>query len=322
MRRLAERALRHGARVIVVGDRKGPEAFDLAGGDFASLAAQLELPLRSARSLPVGHYARKNLGYLLAMQRGAACIYETDDDNEPNPTWVPRTEEVLARPLDGHRWLNSLRALSGTLIWPRGFPLRFVTEPATWATDGRPAQRVRSSVQQGMADGAPDVDAVWRLVVGGEVAFPPGASRCVPPGRWHPFNSQSTWWLPLAYPLMYLPTTCGFRTTDIWRSFVAQRCLRELGQGVVHHPPEVVQLRNEHDLRRDSADEIEVQTRSEAVVEALEGLTLEAGELHVLANLVRCYEALVAHGFLRDEELVRLRDWTADIETTLRGRGV
>ena len=35
--------------------------------------------------------------------------------------------------------------------------------------------------------------------------------------------------------LMYLPSTCTFRMTDIWRSLIAQRCLWELGQGVVFH---------------------------------------------------------------------------------------
>jgi len=32
--------------------------------------------------------------------------------------------------------------------------------------------------------------------------------------------------------LMYLPIKASFRMTDIYRSFVAQRCLWELGEGV------------------------------------------------------------------------------------------
>lgn len=319
MRRLAARADEQGARVIVVGDRKGPEQFALPACDFYSLQAQLALPLRSAASLPTGHYARKNVGYLLAMQRGAACIYETDDDNEPAASWAPRDEETLAAPLDAHRWVNSLRALADRLIWPRGFPLRFVRDPLTWAVDHRGPLHVRCSVQQGMADVAPDVDAIWRLVVGGDFTFPAGSSRWVPPGHWHPFNSQSTWWWPRAYPLMYLPTTCGFRTTDIWRSFIAQRCLRELGQGVAHHPPEVVQRRNEHDLRRDFADEIEVQTRSEALVDVLEGLTLSGGEDDTLANLLHCYEALCEEGYFQPPELARVHDWIADVAAIASG---
>ena len=51
-----------------------------------------------AKLLPVGHYVRKNLGYLLAMSAGAACIYETDDDNAPNAAWRPREVTTAARP--------------------------------------------------------------------------------------------------------------------------------------------------------------------------------------------------------------------------------
>ena len=31
----------------------------------------------------INHYCRKNLGYLFALQQGADCILETDDDNMP-----------------------------------------------------------------------------------------------------------------------------------------------------------------------------------------------------------------------------------------------
>ncbi len=319
MRRFASRVAAEGGTTIVIGDRKGPASFVLDGCDFVDLPSQQALPLRLARSLPVGHYARKNIGYLLAVQRGAACIYETDDDNAPNDRWARRHEVATARRFDGHRWKNSYRALSGDAIWPRGFPLRHIHEPATWTDFDLQERPVRSSVQQGMADGAPDVDAVHRLVIGTEpIHFPDGPSRWVPPGAWHPFNSQSTWWWPLAFPLMYLPSTCAFRSTDIWRSYVAQRCLRELGQGVVHHPPEVVQERNAHDLLLDFRDEVEVQTRSEWLVEVLEGLTLDPGESAVAANLATCYEALCGAGLLAATEMDLLEAWLGDGEPLWR----
>jgi hypothetical protein len=173
-----------------------------------------------------------------------------------------------------------------------------------------------------MADGSPDVDAVWRLVIGGEFSFPPGPSRLVPPRHWHPFNSQSTWWWPLAYPLLYLPTTCSFRNTDIWRSLVAQRCLWEVGQGVVHHPPEVVQERNEHNLLKDFADEVQGYLRNEEIAELLEGLSLLRGEEHMAANLHMCYEALCRREVLASEEMTLLEAWLQDVaQSRSRKRG-
>jgi len=80
VRELHRRLGKAGARLVVAGDRKGPASFDLQDCDFLSLADQDASGFALARSLPVGHYARKNMAYLEAMRRGASCIYETDDD--------------------------------------------------------------------------------------------------------------------------------------------------------------------------------------------------------------------------------------------------
>ena len=83
IRKLADCASRVGGQFFVVGDRKGPKSFDLPGCEFFSLTCQLELPFRLVRLLPVDHYSRKNIGYLLAIEQKTECIFETDDDNCP-----------------------------------------------------------------------------------------------------------------------------------------------------------------------------------------------------------------------------------------------
>ena len=70
----------HDIDCIIIGDRKSPADFSLAGCDYWSLERQLDSAITLARLLPEGHYSRKNLGYLIAMQRGAEVIIETDDD--------------------------------------------------------------------------------------------------------------------------------------------------------------------------------------------------------------------------------------------------
>ncbi len=97
MRRLGEILEQTGSRVIVIGDRKGPARFNLSAADLFTLEEQAALPYRLASKLPLGHYSRKNLGYLEAMRRRAACIYETDDDNMPAENWRPRSLATPAR---------------------------------------------------------------------------------------------------------------------------------------------------------------------------------------------------------------------------------
>ena len=43
-----------------------------------------------SKLLATDHYSQKNLGYLEAIARGAALLFDTDDDNAPLPDWRPR----------------------------------------------------------------------------------------------------------------------------------------------------------------------------------------------------------------------------------------
>jgi hypothetical protein len=178
---------------------------------------------------------------------------------------------------------------------------------------------VNSPIQQGLADGSPDVDAIWRLVLDKLFRFKPGASVALMSGVWCPFNSQSTWWWPEAYPLMYLPSFCTFRMTDIWRSFVAQRCLWALGGVVAFHAAEATQKRNAHNLMRDFQDEVPGYMANNQIALLLEEQTLESGPGAVGANLLKCYETLVQHEIMPRKELALVKAWLGDIKKIGRG---
>jgi hypothetical protein len=310
---LAARLASISAPLVIVGDRKGPPSYELPGTRFLSLQDQLDSPFELARLLPVGHYTRKNVGYLSAISQGAECLYETDDDNAPLERWTARSPQVVAHEVSASGWFNAYRCFSKENIWPRGLPLDALRSGDAAAVLAKPT-RVRAAIQQGLANGSPDVDAIWRLVLDRPFDFDDGPSVVLPPGCWCPFNSQSTWWWPEAFPLLYLPSHCSFRMTDIWRSFVAQRCLWELGQGVVFHAAEVFQARNEHDLMRDFNDEVPGYQRNRKLARVLEDTQLQPGEGAVADNLRRCYEALVDAGFFTAAELELLAAWCQGLE--------
>jgi hypothetical protein len=311
---LSGRIEQFGAKLFVIGDRKGPEGYDLVSTEFYSIGDQNKLGFEINRELPLDHYGRKNLGYLKAFTEGMALIYETDDDNYPLPRWIRRLGEVEAIPVNQSKWVNAYQYFSCENIWPRGFPLDEINiSKGRSLADSEPSITVYSPIQQGLANGSPDVDAIWRLVLDKSVEFEDRPSIWLPPGSWCPFNSQSTWWWPEAYPLMYLPSHCSFRMTDIWRSFIAQRCLWELGYGVVFHTAEVFQERNEHNLMRDFSDEISGYLRNKELVQILSGLILEAGTGAQGQNLLACYRALVAEDFFPRDELKLVEAWLDDL---------
>lgn len=307
--------------VIVIGDNKTPDNWSLPRTRFYGTSDHSKMGFDLAFLLPHNHYARKNLGYLAAIREGATIVYDTDDDNIPLDSWRVRDPSCdcdVYRTSKIDEWCNAYRFFHGSNIWPRGFPLERVAGPASKVR--MPREHQYSLIQQGLADDDPDVDAVWRMVGGEkEVKFSTARSVSLARGAWCPFNSQSTWWFPQAYPLMYLPTHATFRMTDIWRSFVAQRCLWELGSRVAFHAPsEVYQIRNPHNLLSDFKDEIPGYLNNAKIAEILERLKLQYSDMSarsVCANMRRCYSALVLSKILPRAELVTLDAWIRDIKS-------
>ena len=333
VRELARRLGECSAHLVIAGDSKGPHSFPLSEVErfsasnqlsFLSLEDQLASPFELSRRLPVKHYARKNIGYLHAIAQGADCIYETDDDNAPLTTWRQRAEYVSATvPLKSAntvtpQWVNVYRHFSADNVWPRGLPLDQIRTPHSEAPDFTPPGgadgQVWAPIQQGLANGSPDVDAIWRLVLEKDFEFEDAPSALLPPGQWCPFNTQSTWWWSAVYPLLYIPSYCSFRMCDIWKSFIAQRCLWELGTGVVFHAAEVLQERNVHNLMRDFNDEIPGYRRNTEMVTILQNLSLRPGPEHCFDNLRKCYEALVAAEFFPAAELDLVEAWISDLQ--------
>ncbi|MGE5209473.1 MAG: STELLO glycosyltransferase family protein [Alphaproteobacteria bacterium] len=309
--------------LVVAGDKQGPPHFrsqyfaQPCRIDFLTLADQHVSEFGLARKLPVGSYTRKNVAYLHAIAAGADLLYETDDDNAPLDHWQVRSEYVSeARSVSASkfRWINAYRYFTDELIWPRGFPLSEIHSQPPKATM---VSSLRSPIQQGLANGSPDVDAIWRLVLDRRFEFSNAPSVILGPGNWCPFNTQSTWWWPIAYPLLYLPSHCSFRMCDIWKSFVAQRCLWELDCGIAFHAPEVFQDRNQHDSLHDFADEVPGYIRNREIADILSRAELSADETEMSNNLHHCYAALVRAGIFPKAELELLEGWLQDLRVAV-----
>ena len=313
LRELAAGCLSRGQQFVVIGDEASPPDFRLEGCDFYGLAEQYEAGFRSARLCPTRHYARKNLGYLIAVRAGATLIVETDDDNIPREAfWSERARRHSVPAAEGAGWVNVYRYFTEANIWPRGLPLDRVREPPPDFGSLAVAD-LDCPIQQGLADENPDVDAIYRLVEELPQSFRRDRRVALGAGSWCPFNSQNTSWWADAFPLLYLPAYCSFRMTDIWRSFVAQRLAWEQGWGVLFHEPTVWQERNEHNLMRDFRDEVPGYLHNAAIAEALAGLKLAPGAERLGEGMLACYERLVEMALVGREELPLLAAWLEDL---------
>ena len=129
LQQLAQGCSEREYRFIVIGDQASPAEFHIDGCDFYSLKRQKQTKLKFAQLCPTKHYARKNIGYLLAIRNGASIIIETDDDNIPYRQFWDRRQRIQNVPvLENSGWVNVYRYFTDQNIWPRGFPLEQLQE--------------------------------------------------------------------------------------------------------------------------------------------------------------------------------------------------
>jgi hypothetical protein len=165
-------------------------------------------------------------------------------------------------------------------------------------------------IQQGLADDNPDVDAIFRLIQPVDIKFDLTAhSIALGKGSWCPFNSQNTVWHKEAFPLLYLPSFCSFRMTDIWRSFVAQRIAHENGWHILFYSPTVFQERNTHNLMKDFEDEIPGYVNNTKIKTLLENADIKGSYQNIFDDLFLCYKVLTEAGLIGEEELPLVEKW-------------
>jgi hypothetical protein len=310
---------------LVVGDRKTPSGWSHPGVTYLGLDAQRELFPAFAPLLPFNHYTRKNIGYLHAIATGANVIAETDDDNIPYDEFLDHVHvDATARPALQKGWVNVYRLFSDQRIWPRGFPLEKINHSLRCVPAlGDPGPH-HCPVQQYLADGDPDVDAIFRLTYNVAIKFKSDLYRqliVLPPGSYCPFNSQNTVWWRETFMFLYLPSHVSFRMTDIWRSFIAQVCLHAMGLSIAFGPATMKQIRNRHDLLDDFRLEVAGYLNNSRIVEILSELQLSPARDAAAANLLLCYRKLVDIGIIPPDELPIAEAWTDAVTHTMETGG-
>ncbi len=301
---------------IIIGDEKSPEQFFVEGCDYWNINRQKTLPFKLVKNLPGNNYARKNLGYLISITNGTTEIVETDDDNLPLAEfWDEKQLVVNCNNIENGGWVNIYGYFTDNAIWPRGYPLEEFRKPLKHISSIK-GKKVKCPIQQGLTDVNPDVDAIYRFIYDLPVKFEKGSMISLGKKTWSPFNSQNIYWFKDAFPLMYLPSYCSFRMTDIWRSFIAQRIAWENGWSILYVKPTVWQERNEHNLMQNFSDEMPGYLNNCKIVDVLEKLNLKRGKENISDNLIQCYEAMIKLNLIDKKELTLLYAWIEDLKFT------
>lgn len=287
--------------------------------------------------VPWNHFGRKNIGFLYAIQHGAAAIFDFDDDNilypskDPNGqssgNSYPLPSQPKAGKIDevernGSDVFNPYPMMGSTnsQAWPRGFPMMQVTDRSSYDLKRRQASVPWERIQmfQSLADEDPDVDAVYRLTQRQLHFFFDASSDpiAVPQGVLTPYNAQASIHLRDAFWGLLLPITVPGRVSDIWRGYFVQVLLWELGFQIAFTAPFVVQKRNVHNYLADMSAEVDLYFKAGALVKFLRGWSSQSPQdLKTLpARMEQLYADLYERQYIELEDLIAVQDWLGALQ--------
>lgn len=302
-------------QLIVVGDKRTPSNWASKKTIFLSTSEQKKLGFNIFKNLPYDHYSRKMMGYLYAIESKAEVIIDSDDDNIPKTDWgFPSFQGNYLTSKENLGFVNVYRYFSDMNIWPRGFPINLITNvKSILEENGLKKQNVKVGIWEGLADGDPDVDAIYRLTRNQLCYFNERQPIVLERGTVCPFNSQNTAFCKELFSLLYLPSFVSFRFTDILRGLVAQPIMWLMGYKLGFSKATVVQERHPHNYLRDFESEIPSYLFAEKIIDLV---TNSINTDHSISdNLRESYQVLYENKIVLKKELSLLANWLRDLET-------
>ena len=283
-----------------------------------------------ANALPKSQVARKNVGYLYAIQHGAQVVWDFDDRSlmkfwmsgaAPDSSLVLdsaiKSGTIDAAQPDGHLFLtyNPYPALSPSsgLLWPRGLPLSHIgkLEQNSPSLSTLKVDSSSIAVLQSVSDITPDLYAIDHL----SRPFPISFKRTmetnptiIPIGTMSPYNSQASLHFRAGFWAFLLPTTVHSRVSDIWRSYIAQRLFWDVGlhlgfmaRPIVTREPDSINIMD------DFFAENTLHSKSDSLIDFLQHWQSDANTLVERAE--QLWVALYDEGYIEELDVEILQLW-------------
>jgi hypothetical protein len=284
---------KQGWKLIVVGDKKTPHEEYIKNPNIIYLTPEYQETQYNELSELIGWNctARRNIGYVEAIHRGAGIIASIDDDNVPHADWgsnlmLNTTEYVKHYTSVNRNVFDPLSPTNYNHLWHRGYPIEYVFNKNNLTST---FDTITPDIQADFWNGDPDVDAIERMVYSPTCIFDddafPFASTNI-----SPFNSQNTFLTKKAIRDYFMFPETG-RMEDIWAAYY---CISK-GNKVVYNKATVTQERNPHDYLKDFNDEILGYTNNARLINKL----IESPEnitefiTHRSYRALRCYQTLM-----------------------------
>ncbi|XP_075254814.1 uncharacterized protein LOC142346189 [Convolutriloba macropyga] len=326
--------------IVIVGDMGGPDKYPFNEGKqgrviYLNARDQVQLAaegVKLSETLPWNHYGRKNVGYLYATASGAQLIWDFDSNNyllstpakvfEPNLTGNSSETIVLqATPKGKQVTCSSFNPMSIMSVgkspsWLRGLPLDDIKaeecQRDAYIIKETAILERKIAVYQSLPIQDQDVNATSSFNQKLSVNFKHDPERLplmVPDDAFAPFNSQATLFTYEAFFMLFLPVTVHARVSDVWRSYLGQKLLKDCGYSIVFTPGKFVQNRNVLNISADFNSEKDLNVKSGKLIQFLKynwtSNCEKSLECHFESLVVNLYE----HDYIQLSDVYHFQTW-------------
>ena len=245
-----------------------------------------------AKIVPYRTDNRRNIGFLMAAEKGARTIISIDDDNYATDDEdfykyhsIVGKKATLPTVSSTSGWFNPCTMLEtdhGASIYPRGYP--FSKRRKECYTFTQTTGQIVLNMGLWTAD--PDVDAVTHLANPTQITHMKSShdSIMLERGTYSPINTQNTAFhrsaLPCYYYVLMNASLRGLkidRYGDIWSGFFVKKAIDQMNERVTIGRPIAIHKRNSHNYLKDLKCELWGMLLTEEIVKWLEDYQLESG---------------------------------------------
>jgi len=243
-----------------------------------------------AKMIPYRSDNRRNIGFLLAAQKGAEIIITIDDDNYVTEEDYLKYHNIVGKSVklptvsSSTGWFNPCSLLEtnhGRVIYPRGYPFSKRIKEEKYHFEETFGRVV---LNMGLWINDPDVDAVTHLANPTKIIRMKSKNEHImlAPGTFSPINTQNTAFhrkiLPCYYYVLMKAKIGGLmidRYGDIWSGFFAKKAIDRMDERVTIGKPLTNHRRNVHNFLEDLKQELWGMLITEKLVDWLEKIQLE-----------------------------------------------
>ena len=287
---------------------------------YLSLKEQMRLGYHISEYLSLNSYARKNIGYLYAIQHGAREIFEIDEDiviSDLNSfNFNLSDHDIYYAIRNDSRMINPYCHFGERNIWPRGFILSDIGHQhhnRFYVLNGRNLL-LTPLIYQGLINGVPDTDSIFQKTM---LSFEFNFSLAEPfiyfPGNFIPINSKNTKYLYDIFPFLALFSTINENLSDIYRGYILQYFAWRHNGCVVFHSSKNYRLRN--NLLKNSIfiEEKNLFYNIDKYLLIINTNINSNSKMNEVDRLYRIIENLIKFGFLGEKDLKIYKAYIEDL---------